>query len=67
MGVQSRRSPHEGPPALMVMVAALVVGAQGLVPSQWRPAGHPQVIMAGESQSVAVGSLPLSWGGKPRP
>lgn len=40
------------PPGLMVMVATWEPA-----PSEWRPAGHPQVIMAGESQTEAVGSL----------
>lgn len=66
MGVQSWGSPREPPLELMVMVAALVLEVQGLVPSEWRSAGHPQVIMASEPQTVAVGFLLLSWGGKAR-
>lgn len=66
MGVQSWGSPHEKPPRMNGMVAAPVSEAQGLVPSGWRPAGHPQIIMASEPQTVAVGLLP-SWGRGPRP
>lgn len=65
-GYRAGEAPVNPPPELMVMVAALVLEVQGLVPSEWRSAGHPQVIMASEPQTVAVGFLLLSWGGKAR-
>lgn len=57
-------------------VAALISEAQGLVPSGWRPAGHPQVIMVSDPRPHLLTTrglcrfplrLPRGVLGQPRP